>query len=149
MPNSPHSSSASVGCRFEWRPSAIACGALIALGLVAGLSVLASGVARGLAWPAALLAPAWGIWLARCEWMRDPIHLHWRADGLLFVGGIRAQRATLQWRGPMAFLAWEASDGRRRRLVWWPDTLSPGKRRELRLAAAAADASRAQGPMAP
>ncbi len=154
MPNSPHSSSASAcfeaaGCRFGWKPSAIACGALIALGLLAGLSILASDLPRACAWFGALLAPAWGMLLARREWRRPALPLHWRADGVLFAAGERAQRAGLQWRGPIAFLAWDAADGRRRRLALWPDTLPAARRRELRLAAAAAEAAHPRARMAP
>ena len=40
-------------------------------------------------------------------------------------------------------------DGRSERLSWWPDTLPPTLRRELRLAAAARVASRRDQPVAP
>jgi toxin CptA len=154
MPNSPNSSTASASaeaasCRIEWRPSAIACGALIALGLLAGLSTLVSDLPRACAWPAALLAPAWGAWLARREGRRQAVRLFWRADGGLFVDGERARCATVQWRGPIAFLAWDAADGRRRRLALWPDTLPAARRRELRLAAAASEAAHPRARMAP
>jgi toxin CptA len=154
MPNSPNSSTASASaeaasCRIEWRPSAIARGALIALGLLAGLSALASDLPRAGAWPAALIAPAWGAWLARRERRRPAMHLVWRADGVLFVDGEHAQRASVQWRGPIAFLAWDGADGRRRRLAAWPDTLPAAQRRELRLAAAASEAAHPRARMAP
>ena len=149
MPNSPHSSAASASCRIDWRPSAVACGALIALGLLAGLSMLASDLPRACAWPAALIAPAWGAWLARRERRRPTIRLFWRTDGVLFVDGEHVRCARLQWRGPIAFLAWDGADGRRRRLAAWPDTLPAARRRELRLAAAAAEAAHPPARMAP
>ena len=46
MPNSPHSSNASASFRSDWRPSAVLRGALIALGLLGGLSLLASDLPR-------------------------------------------------------------------------------------------------------
>ena len=148
MPNSPHSSSASATCRIDWRPSAVACGALIALGLLAALSILASDLPRACAWPPALLAPAWGAWLARRQWRRAPLPLCWRADGALFVGGERVDAAELHWRGPLAFLSWRRA-GKAGRLAWWPDTLPAAGRRELRLAAMAADAAHPRTRMAP
>ncbi len=148
MPNSPHSSSASATFRSDWKPSAVACGALIALGLLAALSILASDLPRACAWPPALLAPAWGAWLARREWRRAPLPLCWRADGALFVGGERVDAAELHWRGPLAFLSWRRA-GKAGRLAWWPDTLPAAGRRELRLAAMAADAAHPRTRMAP
>ena len=92
MPNSHNWSSASASsetacCRIDWRPSRILCGALIAFGLLAGLSLLASDLRPLFAWPAAMAAVGWGAWLARRERRRAPIRLTWRADGLLFVDG--------------------------------------------------------------
>ena len=149
MPNSPHSSSASATCRIEWRPSRVLSGALIVLGLLAGLSLLASDLPSAFAWPAALITTVWGVWLARCESRREPIRLCWRGDGVLLVEDERAERAELQWRGPLAFLAWRDAAGRCRRLAGWPDTLSAACRRELRLAAMAAEAARRQARVAP
>jgi toxin CptA len=123
---------------------------LIAFGLLAGLSLLASDLSPAFAWPAAFAAAAWGGWLAHREWCRIPIRLAWRADGLLFVDGECVESAELHWRGPLAFLAWGAGDrGRRKRLAWWPDTLPAATRRELRLAAVGAEAARHRVRMAP
>ena len=148
MPNSPHSYNVSASCRTDWRPSAVLCGALIALGLLAGLSLLASDLPDGLAWPMAAASPAWGAWLARREWRRSPRSLAWRTDGTMFVDGERVDAAELHWRGPLAFLSWRAGN-RIRRLVWWPDTLTAAQRRELRLAAVARSTSRHDRPVAP
>ena len=153
MPNSHNWSSASASsetacCRIDWRPSRILCGALIAFGLLAGLSLLASDLRPLFAWPAAMAAVGWGAWLARRERRRAPIRLTWRADGLLFVDGERVQHPRLQWRGPLAFLDWREG-GKARRLAWWPDILPAAQGRELRLAAMAADAAHSRSRMAP
>lgn len=149
MPNSPHSFNASASFRSDWKPSAFLRGALIALGLLASLSLLASDLPPALAWPAASLAVGWGICLARREWRRKPLAISWRGDGVLFVDEERVEVAELHWRGPLAFLSWRDAGGRRRRLAWWPDTLPAPRRRELRLAAAAAEAARQRARMAP
>lgn len=148
MPNSHNWSSASATCRIDWRPSRILSGALIALGLLAGLSLLASDLPSAFAWPVALIATVWGVWLARRESRREPIRLCWRGDGVLLVEDERAESAELQWRGPLAFLSWRVGN-KTRRLAWWPDTLLAPRRRELRLAAAAAEAARQRARMAP
>jgi toxin CptA len=122
---------------------------LILLGLFAGLSLLASDLPRGFAWPVAFAAAGWGAWLARREWRRKPLAVRWRGDGVLFVEEERVEVAELHWRGPLAFLSWRDAAGRRHRLAWWPDTLPAPRRRELRLAAAAAEAARQRARMAP
>ena len=149
MPNSHNWSSASATCRLDWRPSRILRGALIAFGLLAGLSLLASDLPNVFAWPAAVVAAGWGAWLVKRESRREPIRLCWRGGGALLVEGERAESVELQWRGPLAFLDWRDAAGRCHRLVWWPDTLPAPQRRELRLAAAAAEAARQRVRMAP
>lgn len=149
MPSSHNWSSASATCRIDWKPSVVACIALIAFGVLAVFALLASDLPRAIAWPAAPIALAWGCWLARREWLLVPIPLVWRADGVLFVGGERVAHPRLQWRGPLAFLDWRDGNGHRRRLAWWPDTLAAAQRRELRLAAVAAEAARNRGRVAP
>jgi toxin CptA len=149
MPNSPHSSNASASFRSDWRPSAVLRGALIALGLLGGLSLLASDLPRAFAWPAALVAAGRGAWRARRESCRKPLSVRWRADGALLVAGERTDAAELRWRGPLAFLHWHGHGGRGGRLGWWPDTLPPAQRRELRLAARARATARPAASMAP
>jgi len=51
-------------------------------------------------------------------------------------------------RGPWLLLLW-CEDRRRRRLLFWPDVLDSGQRRELRLAVAARGVSRRPRSMAP
>jgi len=150
MTRSHRLSNVSVSCRLEWRPSRWVIGALLALGMLAAFSVLASGMPRSAAWPLSVAALAYGAWRARREW-RLPRH------GLLFPGndfpvtldGQAIDNVELQWRGPMAFLLWQDRRGRPARLSWWPDTLPAARRRELRLAAGSLDASRDHRRMAP
>ena len=135
MTHSHHSSSRSVSCRLEWRPSRWLIGALLCLGLLAAFSVIVSEMPRGATWPLALAVFAGSAWQA---WKQA----HLPTQSFVFPGNELAATRNgqpihdlqLQWRGPLAFLSWVDRKGRRQRLVWWPDTLPPGPRRELRLA---------------
>jgi toxin CptA len=76
--------------------------------------------------------------------------LLWPANDMpLTLDGEPLQRAELQWRGPLAFLRWRASDGRVGHLGWWPDTLPTVQRRELRLAVERRPAALQAASMAP
>lgn len=154
MPNSPHSSPGSAPCRLEWRPSRWLLAALLILSLLAPLSVLGSDLPRPLAWPLAIAAAARGLWLARRESGRAPRQLVLgaaRTPGgpLDTLDGRPLQACHVTWRGPLAFVHVVDRAGRGERLAWWPDTLPPPSRRELRLAAAARAASRRDRPVAP
>ncbi|WP_210237561.1 hypothetical protein, partial [Mesorhizobium sp. M8A.F.Ca.ET.142.01.1.1] len=59
----------------------------------------------------------------------------------LQVGGQGIDAPRLIVRGPWLLLLWRAG-GRRQRLLFWPDVLDSGQRRELRLAVAARSVSR-------
>lgn len=150
MTHSHRLSSVSVSCRLEWRPSRWVIGALLALGLLAALAVLASGMPRPAAWPLAMSALACAGWRARRE-SKSPSH------GLFLPGnelpatldGLPIEQARVQWRGPLAFLLWQDGQGRPQRLSWWPDTLPAASRRELRLAASGLEAARDRSRMAP
>ena len=140
MSKSHRSSSASASCRIEWRPSRLIAAWLAALMLLAPFSVLASGMPRWLAWPLAIAAAvtAWGV---RRRWCRMPKRsLLVRAEGPLSVDGELFPEWRLEWRGPLAFLHWRGADGRIAGLSFWPDTLPPALRRELRLASPPASA---------
>ena len=154
MPNSLRSSPASAPCRLEWRPSRWLLAALLVLSVLAPLSVLGSDLPRAGAWPLAIGAAGYGLWLVRRE--------AGRARRLLVLGaahmpggprdtldGRPVQACRISWRGPLAFVHLLDLDGRELRLAWWPDTLPAAQRRELRLAAGSPDAGRHRGDRAP
>ena len=148
MPNSPSSSNASAACRLEWRPSRWLALALCAIGVLAALSVLSSGMPVTFAVPLALTAAGQGVRLARRE-ARRPSHLLTIApDGRAALDGIDISDLRLHWRGPWAFLHFRGADGRSRRLAWWTDTLAPRDRRELRLAVPVQPAAQSRPSMA-
>jgi toxin CptA len=127
-------SSASGPFHIEWRPSRWLLAALLALTVLAPLAVLASEMPRVAAWPLAGLALAQGLLQCRREWRRPRRLATLQGGRRVLLDGVALDDAKVAWRGPIAVLAWR--DGRRqRRLAWWPDTLPPARRRELRLAA--------------
>lgn len=150
MTHSHRLSSASVSCRLEWRPSRWVIGALLALGLLAALAVLASGMPRPVAWPLVVSTLAYACWRARRE-SKLPGHALFLPGNELpaMLDGLPIEQARLQWRGPLAFLLWRDRQGRPQRLSWWPDTLPAASRRELRLAAGSLEAARDRRRMAP
>jgi len=151
MRNSPRWSNGSVSCRLEWCPSRVLQACLVLIGLLAAISLLICEMPRGLAWPAAVLALARGVWLAHAHGSLPERTFWFPGDGRpATVDGVALSEARLRWRGPLAFLRWRASPGGRwQHAIWWPDTLSARARRELRLAAGDGDAGRPAGPMAP
>ena len=141
----PHSSAR----RAHPRPAALSggrragvIGALLALGLLCGLSrCWPREMPRALAWPLALAALATARWLARRE--RAPTAAAaacgQRATCRSTLDGEPLQRrrscnGAARWPS----CAGATHDGRSGTAGWWPDTLSPRARRELRLAVAAA-----------
>ena len=123
--------------------------ALLALGAFAAFSVVLSEMPRPFAWPLALMAAGYGAGLARRESHRPPHQAVWPIDGSPLLDGLALQDAQLQWRGPLAFLRWRDCEGHLQHLAWWPDTLPPPSRRELRLAAASSVGTRSAASMAP
>jgi len=141
MPKSPASSNASSGCRIDWRPSRWLALALIGLGAMAATALLLSGLPGGIRVPAALLALMQGLRLAGLERTRPAVSLAWaggETPACLLGPRGRAELSEVRvlFRGPMATLTGRDAGGTVRRLVWWPDTLPAGARRQLRLAAA-------------
>ena len=125
-------------------------GALLALALLSACSVLASEMPRAMAWPMAIAAAGYGGWLAQREYLRPPRQLLWPVNDMpVTLDGEPLHWVRLQWRGPLAFLHWRASDGRVGHLGWWPDTLSTMQRRELRLAVQRRPAALQAASMAP
>ncbi|MEO6138369.1 MAG: hypothetical protein ABIP11_06880 [Luteimonas sp.] len=119
------------------------------LGLLATFSVVASEMPRLFAWPLALMAASYAVWLVRRECKRQAHQLVWPIEGAPLLDGLALEDAQLHWRGPLAFLRWRDGDGRRRHLAWWPDTLPSRSRRELRLAAASIAGTPRPASMAP
>ena len=150
MTHSHHSSSASVSCRIEWRPSRWVIGALLSLAVFAAFSMLASAMTRFVAWPLASLVLAYGLWRARRESCLPRLEFFFPGSDLpAMLDSAPIDRAEVQWRGPLAFVRWQDREGGWKRLSWWPDTLPVERRRELRLAAGSLDASRHRRAMAP
>ncbi|MBB4125988.1 toxin CptA [Xanthomonas translucens] len=147
----PISSPPSAPCRLEWRPSRWLLAALALLSVLAPLSILGSDMPRACAWPAAALAALYAAWLLRREARQAPRALLIPTQGNVAasVDGQAVAALQVDWRGPLAFARWRDADGHVRRLAWWPDTLPPAARRELRLAAQARAASSAPPQMAP
>lgn len=150
MSRSHRLSSGSVSCRLEWRPSYWLQSVLVVLGLLAAGSVLLSEMPRGAAWLAVVGVLAYTFSSMRRERRRPPRHLVFPGnDDPAQIDGEAVESVVVQWRGPLAFVTWREPGGGRQRLSWWPDTLPPERRRELRLAAGLEDASRRRPGMAP
>ena len=128
---------------YLWRPSRICTLLLVLLTLLAPVSVLASGLAPGVAWPLALLAAVHGVRIVR-TYRRSVTR-----DLLIPGAGAEARcdgdpmnELRVRWRGPLAFLEWRGhAGGPRQRLLFWPDVLDARARRELRLAMRAREAA--------
>ena len=149
MSKSRRLSNASAPFRFDCTPSRWMTAALIALALLAPLSLLASDLAPIVAWPLATLAAARGLRDARRHVLCKPRALlippgtgEARCDGLPMVA------LRVRWRGPLAFLRWRDADGRIRRLVCWPDVLPAAARRELKLVMQRREAAQGGASMA-
>ncbi len=150
MPHSILSSNASAPCRLEWRPSYWVIASQLVLAVLAAFSALASGMPRLAAWPLAIVAFATGARLARRERAKPVRQLFWPCDDRpASLDGEALDAAVLHWRGPLLFLHWRDVSGGFRQLDWWPDTLSPSQRRELRLASKPGSVSRPAASMAP
>jgi len=125
---------ASASGRLDWGPSRRLCIALAAIGLLGAIGVLLSDfplLARALLAPAAL---AYGLRLARREWLRPSCELELDGEGgvLMRRGAVEMSLADprLRLRGRLASLEGRA-DGRRESFVWCADTLPVGNRRQL------------------
>lgn len=149
MSKSHRSSHASEICRLEWRPSRLLSALMVTLAALAAMSVLASDMPAIAAWPLAIVATCHGVVLARRQLHRPPMAIVWNGHAdVVSVDGVPVEEPILQWRGPLAFLTWHRPGGGRGRLSWWPDTLPPAARRELRLAAGLVPATRSPTSMA-
>ena len=131
-------SNGSSSCRIEWRPSRLLCVAFAGLGLLGAIAIGLSGIPTWLKPALALLALWHGARLARHEWRspRRVLELGSGSEPPVLIGAGRRQPvsgARLQTRGALSTLSWLDESGRRRSLRWCADTLSPERRRQLRL----------------
>lgn len=149
MPSCTPWLSASVPCRFELRPSRWLVGAMLALSVLVPIAVLASAMPRWAAWPLAMLAVLIGLRMAWREKAQPILELVVDAEGRATIGGTPVNAFNVDWRGPLAFIAWRDADGRRCRRSLLPDTLSSATRRELRLAIRAGGDGQARSSVAP
>lgn len=134
---------------LEWRPSRLQAAAQLAVLLAAPLLLRASDLPSRLLMPAVVLA--WSVGLAELAWRqrrpRVQVLLPMPPEPLQ-VAGQDVDAPQLVVRGPWLLLLWREGR-RRRRLLFWPDVLDSGQRRELRLAVAARGVSRRPRTMAP
>ncbi|HED4877509.1 TPA: hypothetical protein R4K21_003334 [Stenotrophomonas maltophilia] len=134
---------------LEWRPSRLHASAQLAVLLAAPWLLRASDLP-----PAHLVPVLIGVWvlgLAELAWrMRRPrasLQLPPLPEPLR-VDGQDIAEPRLVVRGPWLLLQWREG-WRRRRLLFWPDVLDRGQRRELRLAVSARAVSRKPRSVAP
>jgi len=122
--------------RLAWRPSRLLRCVLALLGTCACVALWLSEMPSPVALTAMPLVILFTVVRILREHRAPRRELVIDATGIAHLDDVRLDAPGLQWRGPIAFLHWR--EGRRtRRLVWWPDTLPPAARRELRLAASA------------
>lgn len=144
------SSSVSAPCRLEWRPSRWARWALAGLVPCLWFSLYVSAMPG---WGQAAIGIVAGILALReaRAMSRRPPHrflLPWgRAPAC--VDGRPVADLRIEWTGPLARVSWRRGPRGRRGVLFWPDTLPPAQRRELRLAARGRVVSSSRPGMAP
>lgn len=137
-------------CRLEWRPSRCHARALAALVAGACASLWMSALPTWALPLAGALLATLAVRQARGMARQRSRHLlvPWggapaRVDGVP-VAGLR-----VEWMGPLVRVSWRRGPRRREGLLFWPDTLPPARRRELRLAARSRVVSSSRPAMAP
>ena len=148
MPDLPPWSQTSANCRLEWRPSAWPPLLLRLLGAAGAFSLVVSGLPRMVIWPGALLALGYGLVASRRQADQPWIELE-LDDETVQIDDEPVERFRVFWRGPLVFARWRDCEGRTQRIVWWPDTLDPTARRELRLALPREPTARGRHSVAP
>jgi toxin CptA len=144
-----NSSLISATFRCEWRPSRWQALSLLALSVLAPLAVALSDVPTVAAWPLALAAVFGGLALSWREWHRPSVTVLIPAGlARASVAGVEMDAPSVRWQGPLVILHYRLR-GRKNALVFWPDTLSPAKRRELYLAMQARHVSQLPLQVAP
>ena len=141
----PSSSSSSI-CRIDWRPSRWLVCALLALGMMAALSLCLSALPPAARMAGLFVALAEGIRLAHRHRAQPPLAIDWLGgDEPAYLTGptgvCRLDGVQARLRGPLASLRGIDAQGRIQRLGWWPDTLDAAGRRQLRLAASVSQRS--------
>ncbi|MCW4453982.1 hypothetical protein OK348_04155 [Flavobacterium sp. MXW15] len=137
-------------CRLEWRPSRWQQAGLLLLTLLVPPAIILSDIDGVAAMLLVVAAMGWGLWTLRRERGRRPLRIVIPAgEAPAMVDGVAVREIEVQWRGPLATLVWREAGDRRRWLLFWPDTLAPAQRRELRLAIDARRVSRARPQVAP
>lgn len=134
---------------LEWRPSRLQAGAQLSVLLAAPWLLQASELPPALRVPVVLAV--WLLGLAELVWrLRRPrVRICLPAiPAPLQAGAQEIVEPQLVVRGPWLLLRWR-EEGRCRRLLFWPDVLDRGQRRELRLAVAARAVSRRPRSVAP
>ncbi|WP_133478015.1 hypothetical protein [Cognatilysobacter segetis] len=139
---------ASPTLRLELRPSRRLAAALQLIGLLGGAGLFLTNLPAAAAWSLAPLVVVWGGLLARRVLRAPAVGMVFGADGRVHVDGAKVDEFILDARGPLTCMAWR-SDGRRRRLVAWPDAVAAPLRRELRLWRLAHRADASTRPVAP
>lgn len=149
MPSLPRSLPGSAPCRLEWRPSRWQCGAHWLITALLPWAVCNTDLADRWHWPVALLAVAMGATGAwRYGRMPAEAIVIPPGDAPAQVDGQPVDDLQLSDRGVLLQLAWR-QQGHRRWRLFWPDTLTPAQRRELRLAVRARCISRSRPAVAP
>jgi toxin CptA len=134
MPSSPSSSPGSAPCRLEWRPSRWQAAAHLLFALLMPWAAIASALPAAAQWPLGLLTGAGVAWQGWRYVRRAPqVVLIPHGDAPAQVDGQPVDALALHDRGPLLQLSWRQR-GRRQACLFWPDTLPPQRRRELRLA---------------
>jgi toxin CptA len=133
------SSNASLPSRIEWRPSRLLQAVLCALGLLAAAAVAISGLPAAVRLGLGVLILAYTAHVILHERRRPRLTLHWHGGdaGIALGQGEVTQvlgELCLHRRGAVLQLAFRDAQGKRRTLVWWPDTLNAEQRRALVLA---------------
>ncbi len=137
------SSNASSICRIDWRPSRLLQAALLALGLLAALSLWLSDLPWWPAIAAGIVSVVAAIHVAQKESVRPACSITWQAGtdtaSVNFAGRTESWSSPkANFRGAIAAFTGVDESGRRRRLLWWPDTLDARERRRFRLVASEA-----------
>ncbi|MFI8717730.1 hypothetical protein ACIGHF_07545 [Stenotrophomonas sp. NPDC077464] len=134
MPSSPTSSPGSAPCRLEWRPSRWQLAAHLLFAALMPWVAHASALPPLAQWPLGLLAAAIVSGQAWRYARRRPHAIVIPAsDRPACVDGQPVEALALHDRGPLLQLCWRCH-GRRQACLFWPDTLTATRRRELRLA---------------